>query len=266
MERKRIEWTEEKSNRLYDYIAENPPLESSFFGYQVGEGVVNFLRYFVKDLEKKKVLDYGCGSGHILSHMLKQGIHAYGVDMSSGQIELVNSRFQDNPFFGGGLIFDGQKLPYEDNFFEVITCTEVIEHVLPKHMDLFLNELYRILSENGTILFTTPNNEDFTKNEICCPECNTVFHKHGHVNKYTKSSLRDLLENQGFETVMCETTNFYLFQQEKTTIADLSIRRIVQRIKAGLKREKNTGSYTCEWFQKRINGGYAPNLFYIGTK
>ena len=30
--------------------------------------------------------------------------------------------------------------------------------------------------------FNKLHDEDFSKNEVCCPECNTIFHKHGHCN------------------------------------------------------------------------------------
>jgi len=36
MERKHIVWDEEKSNRSYAYIAEKPPKQEGYFGYQIG--------------------------------------------------------------------------------------------------------------------------------------------------------------------------------------------------------------------------------------
>jgi SAM-dependent methyltransferase len=48
-----------------------------------------------------------------------------------------------------------QNLPYENAEFNLITCTEVIEH-LENHRQL-IREIHRVLSPGGTVVITTPN-------------------------------------------------------------------------------------------------------------
>jgi SAM-dependent methyltransferase len=48
-----------------------------------------------------------------------------------------------------------EKLPYGDAEFDLVTCTEVIEHL--EHYRETLQEAYRVLNENGTLVVTTPN-------------------------------------------------------------------------------------------------------------
>jgi len=138
-------------------------------------------------------------------------------------------------------------------------------------MNNILDELIRILKPNGIILMTTPNNEDFRVNEVCCPECNTVFHKKGHCNKFDKSELRRLLEKHAYKTIMCEAMNFYLFNNvsKSTSILDISVRNIISDIcmvvrKYRDKKKKGTIE-SCE-FKCKINTTYSPNLFWVGTK
>lgn len=271
MERKHIVWSEEKSNRLYDFIADNPPAQSTYFGYQVGKGILNFTKYFVPDISKKKCLDYGCGCGHIIEFFLKDDINMYGVDMSQESVNMVNQKFKNNPNWKGALVFNGDCLPYADDEFDVITCTEVIEHILEKHMELFLTELRRILKPGGILIMTTPNDEDFTKNYVCCPECNIVFHRHGHCNKFDKFSLKNIMTEHNYVTIMCEATDFNLFQHEREqiTIWNLSIGMLQRVFKYKIllfKDKAYKGTINSIMFKNRINQEYSPNLFWIGTK
>ena len=264
MEPKHIVWNEEKSNRLYDYYAtQNPAKETEYFGYQVGKAIVNFSKYFVADIKECKCLDYGCGSGHIIGHFLKEKIHICGIDMSERSVDVVEQKYKGNKFFMGARVYDGKRLPFKDDTFDLIICTEVIEHILPKHMDLFLLELKRVLKqETGRLILTTPNDENFKRNEVYCPECNTIFHKHGHCNKFTGETLSKLMETHGFQTIMCQGTDFW-------QLVDLSLRkawRILRKKYKQLCNYKKKGTLRDIFFIENMNLKSRPNLFWVGTK
>lgn len=269
MEQKYIVWDEEKSNRLYDFVAKSHVKESMYFGYQVGKGIVNFCKFFVPNIKQCKCLDYGCGLGHIIGYFLEEDINIFGVDMSEESVDAVNKKYFGRRNWGGAKVFDGNRLPYEDNMFDLITCTEVIEHILPKHMELFLSELKRILKPGGRLLLTTPNNEDFSVNSICCPECNTIFHKHGHCNKFAATDLKELMENHAYRTIMCNATDFWKFQNNgKIKLIDLSIRKgyriIIRKAKNFFDRKR--GTVDSIFFRENMRLNNCPNLFWIGTK
>lgn len=48
-----------------------------------------------------------------------------------------------------------QPLPYADDSFELVTCTEVVEH--PENYRHLLREAYRVTKPGGRVIFSTPN-------------------------------------------------------------------------------------------------------------
>ncbi len=48
-----------------------------------------------------------------------------------------------------------EKLPYKNNFFDVVIAYHVIEHLV--NVRLFVSEIYRVLRKNGYVIIGTPN-------------------------------------------------------------------------------------------------------------
>ena len=93
-----------------------------------------------KIIKKKAALDVGCREG-IQSEWLKgKGYKVTSIDIQTdyGRIVDVN-----------------KKLPFKDNSFDLIWCSEVIEHL--KNPAKTVKEFYRILRPGGKMLLTTPN-------------------------------------------------------------------------------------------------------------
>jgi ubiquinone/menaquinone biosynthesis C-methylase UbiE len=77
--------------------------------------------------KESKVLDVGCGSGNAVKEMLEFGIETYGVDISfkpgqnleflisNGNLQLIK--------------LDNYKIPFQDNYFDIIYADQVLEHV-----------------------------------------------------------------------------------------------------------------------------------------
>ncbi|WP_158588901.1 class I SAM-dependent methyltransferase [Butyrivibrio sp. XB500-5] len=270
MERHHIVWNSENVNRLWDYTASCNVKEDSYFGYQVGEAIVHFCTFFVEDINKCNVLDYGSGMGHIIGKFLDKKVHVTGVDMSGEEVDRVNKKYADNKFFHGVKLFDGGRLPFNDNEFDLITCTEVIEHVLDEHIDNLLNELYRVMKPGGIVLFTTPNNENIEESERCCPECNTIFHVHGHVRSFSKETIEKMLEEHNYATILCDATDYEYIQRylHCPSLLDLSIRQMIRRLKRSLIDIQDIGkkNINSHLFSVYVGLKRKPHLFYVGTK
>ena len=152
----------------------------------------------------KRVLDLGCYDGRDSALFLKCDNEVYGVEVLYKPAKTAESR---------GIkvsIFDMDKVdlwPFENEFFDVVVCGDIIEHVL--NVDLFLSNIYRILKPGGLVLISTPNIASigrrlmllFGKNpyiEVSQKAEVNGFPPVGHVRYFTVGSLSRLLVYSGF--------------------------------------------------------------------
>ncbi len=108
-------------------------------------------REVVKKVEGQWVLDVGCGSGTIVKRLLKKGKNVVGVDIGKNFLNFCQSSYGYAAFCGA----DARYLPFSDNCFDTIVCSEVIEHL--NKPEKSLKEFERILRPNGELVITTPN-------------------------------------------------------------------------------------------------------------
>jgi len=100
------------------------------------------------------VLDYGCGTGdHVTFPLACAGDEVMGVDIHLPSILEARRRYAlPNLSFRAGVI---QDLLAEGLSFDVIVCSEVLEHL---HDPLkFLTDVRRLLRPGGGLIVTTPN-------------------------------------------------------------------------------------------------------------
>lgn len=97
------------------------------------------------DTSKIKVLDIGSGVG-LVDRFLKARIpNLYGVDVEEGVVE--KAKF-NNPEVNYQL-YDGAKLPFEDNTFDMCFAINVMHHVPPGMWENFSREMHRVLKPGG---------------------------------------------------------------------------------------------------------------------
>lgn len=115
------------------------------------ENILNLYKYSRKP-EKIKILDAGCGDGVLTYLIRKKGFKSFGLDISEEGIHFAKKIINDEKInFSVGSLYN---MPYEDNTFDVIFSSEVIEHL--KHPELFLKEAKRILKNRGQLILSTP--------------------------------------------------------------------------------------------------------------
>ena len=86
-----------------------------------------YIRDIIRDKKIKKILDLGCGEG-ILVHAIKgefPDIEITGIDISPTKINNLKGKFLKDNFFERDVCDTGLK----DNSFELINCSQVVEHV-----------------------------------------------------------------------------------------------------------------------------------------
>ena len=179
------------------------------------EGSVEYVK--CKSIPRdSKLLDIGCNTGSTIFNLHQYGFtNVYGVDVEKNSINLgreiyaqISDRLVD---------YDGVKLPFEDNSFDVVTMFDVIEHIT--NIDQFIREeVRRVLRECGILLFQTPNKYTNIPWEILHHKSLHKY-KEYHVSLQSYKSLGRLLEDSGFCEILIEKrdicTPYYLRELKK---------------------------------------------------
>ena len=119
----------------------------------------NFVRALIGKSKNPKVLDFGAGRGSF--HHLKSSVYSHELqNLKSTGAEVwaadVDEIVKTHPCSDHQVVLElGKKLPFEDDFFDVIVSDFVFEHLdSPKDV---ARELLRITKPNGWICARTPN-------------------------------------------------------------------------------------------------------------
>lgn len=142
-----------------------------------------------KEIKFDSVLEVGCGEGSIL-HWLSEwnfSKNLHGVEISESGIGIVKSKKIKN--LKEVLLFDGYKIPYPDNHFDLVVCSHVLEHV--EHERILLREIKRVSKYQ---IFEVPIDFSFYVDKKI-----NSFLEYGHINIYTPGLLRFLLLSENFK-------------------------------------------------------------------
>ena len=100
--------------------------------------------------------------------------------------------------------------------FDLTFCIEVIEHLLEEWVDGTFEELYRVTKPGGSVIVSTPCNEDLSHAATFCPFCESEFHKVQHQRTWSPQQLSESLKQAGFEVDFCQGINISNFQNMLT--------------------------------------------------
>ena len=148
------------------------------------------------------VLDLGCGEGrHVISAYLEQEVHAFGVDLSHADLTATRDKFvpfahADNDARSFGLSqANALDLPFADNTFDRVICSEVLEHI-PDYQAV-LGEIQRVLKPGGLFCASVPRRWP----EKICWALSSAYHEveGGHIRIFAASELREQIEERGFD-------------------------------------------------------------------
>jgi 2-polyprenyl-3-methyl-5-hydroxy-6-metoxy-1,4-benzoquinol methylase len=198
----KMTWTPERIARFWDYVSTSPEL---YFTHQFGAQIVATLKGLTHG---KEILDYGCGAGHLISHLIKAGFYVRGADYSEASVKSVADRYAGTSgFLGTSHVDDLLKC---GNQFDTIISAEVIEHLEDDSLSNTLDTYKSLLRPGGILLVTTPNDEDMGVSTVLCPCCNHTFHRWQHVRSWNKDTLAQYFMTAGFKPTRIFATNFAL--------------------------------------------------------
>jgi len=132
--------------------------------------------------DASSVLDIGVGYGFELEELHKKFPHLLlaGIDLSAEAIRNIKQKFN-----GDFRVGSAENLPWNDNSFDTVLLLETLEHIPSTNTFTVLNEVQRVLKNEGALLVSVPLYENLEMNTFKCPVCRTLINANGHVRSYT---------------------------------------------------------------------------------
>ena len=168
--------------------------------------IAAFLEYLLRRVRQTdpqrqlRMLDVGCGRGWLTNLATAYG-KCEGIEPVAGVIEHARRLFPHLRFEAG----TAQSVLSRPDFapYDVILCSEVIEHIPHGRKEGFVAELAGLLKPDGYVILTTPRGEMWEQWKAIAPPCQPVE------DWVTEAQLRDIFTSQGFcelglERVHCE--------------------------------------------------------------
>jgi 2-polyprenyl-3-methyl-5-hydroxy-6-metoxy-1,4-benzoquinol methylase len=145
-----------------------------------------------------RVLDAGCGAGrHVCEAFRRQGMTVAGVDLKWDDLCRTRGCLSVMAEGNSGTWAVAQaniaKLPFADGFFDLVLCSEVLEHI--EDDKTAVSELLRVLKGGGDLVVSVPR---FFPEKICWA-ISKAYHQEpgGHIRIYRKEKLIEILAEAG---------------------------------------------------------------------
>lgn len=206
-----------------------------------------YMREMVPCNRPLSILDVGCGTGLNASVLREMGHTVVGVDLSPVAIEKFTALG-----FEGHVCDIVEGLPFDDDRFDLVYASEVIEHV--NDTASFLAELTRVLSPGGRLVLSTPNSAfwpfrlvgllGWTVSEIQHP---------GHVRFFSKRSLTRAMTEAGLVNVRVSARHMYVLLPDGLA---RPLGPVFQRI--GFEREYRLKTGSHLWHLNRLARNASP--------
>ncbi len=131
------------------YVYTNPAF---LFHMQERErAIIKILKQNKININNKKILEIGCGSGHILNRFLEFGVQeAHGIELQTQRVNQAHHLYPRTQIISG----NAGQLPYEDNSFDLVMQFMCFSSILEKNLkEKIANEMWRVLKPGGCILW-----------------------------------------------------------------------------------------------------------------
>jgi len=154
--------------------------------------------------DKGRCLDVGCGTGLLLRHLSSGSI---GVDINPRHVERAKAYVPGAQV----MVQDAEKLQFDEETFDMVICTEVIEHLV--RPDLALENIRRVLKRGGVLLGSTPKRSLLWRFRFLS---STHYHNEPFHNEYSEAEVTKLLSGYKIEMVRSVFYNsIYVFVARK---------------------------------------------------
>ena len=148
------------------------------------------------------LLDVGCGTGPMIELLVKEfpdGNYT-GIDLTPRMIEVAQAKKLPHTKF---LVGDSENLPFKENTFDVVICTNSFHHY--PNPQAFLDGVARVLKDGGRLVL-----RDYTSNKFMIWLMNHIemplahLGGHGDVRIYSCEEVRKMCEEAGLKVEKLE--------------------------------------------------------------
>ena len=148
------------------------------------------------------LLDVGCGTGPMIELLVKEfpdGNYT-GIDLTPRMIEVAQAKKLPHTKF---LVGDSENLPFKENTFDVVICTNSFHHY--PNPQAFLDGVARVLKDGGRLVL-----RDYTSNRFMIWLMNHIemplahLGGHGDVRIYSCEEVRKMCEEAGLKVEKLE--------------------------------------------------------------
>lgn len=149
-----------------------------------------------------RILDIGCGTGrHTCAAAKFNKTMTTGVDIHLAEVIEARNRFlfqeklEENNGRVNFSVADITRLPFHDNFFDLVICAEVLEHI--PDQTVAISEMTRVLKPNENVVISVPRYWP----ERLCWALSKEYHtaEKGHIRIYRKKALVALLNKSSLK-------------------------------------------------------------------
>lgn len=157
--------------------------------------------YSGKTCGKVKILDVGAATGLLLETAVKRGWDPYALELNPYSAGVLRKKF------GADHVFEGELVDYPGGgeLFDIITMTDVIEHVVD--IDATLKAVGGLLKDGGLLCLTTPRIDSLSRALL---GKQWLHFKEEHIQYFSGQAIADLLSNSGFTQIQISAHNKYL--------------------------------------------------------
>ncbi len=164
--------------------------------------------WFAGHLNKNDlVLDLGCNSGQISIKIAKKVKRVIGLEINEilvkrAQEETRQKEIKNVEFLQRDA---NKKLPFENNYFDKVICSDVLEHLHKR--DFALSEIKRVLKSRG-ILFLVTDNPNTSWKRLQKSQGLFYYADPDHKYEYPQKEIIQKLKKQEFSIISIDTVTY----------------------------------------------------------
>lgn len=184
-----------------------------------------------------RLLDSGCGLGWFLTVAKERGWEVFGTEFSQAAVSICSEK---------GITMKEGALSvsmFEENYFDVITSFEVIEHINNPHDEL--NSISRLLRPGGLFYCTTPNFNSAMRYYLGA-DYNIIEYPE-HLSYYTRSTLNKLASMHGLDNVKFLSTGISI-----TRLKQSKSNEVEKICSSKSEDEKLRDNIESRWYMKAV--------------